>query len=194
MIFSNSEEQAIESASKVRLLLLDVDGILTDGRLYFSNSGEESKAFHSLDGHGIKMLMLTGIPVGIITGRESNIVTKRAADLGIDAICLSNHGGRQLEGSPAPVSLVAPVAQEIQGRSEIICDGGIRRGSDILKAVALGATATMGGRAYLFGLGAAGERGVDTALGFLQAELARTMALNGLTSFDEVGPHIVAPA
>jgi 3-deoxy-D-manno-octulosonate 8-phosphate phosphatase (KDO 8-P phosphatase) len=86
MIFSNSEEQAIESASKVRLLLLDVDGILTDGRLYFSNSGEESKAFHSLDGHGIKMLMLAGIPVGFITGRESNIVTKRAADLGIDIL------------------------------------------------------------------------------------------------------------
>ena len=86
MIFSNSEEQSIESASKVRLLLLDVDGILTDGRLYFSNSGEESKAFHSLDGHGIKMLMRAGIPVGIITGRESNIVTKRAADLGIDIL------------------------------------------------------------------------------------------------------------
>ena len=83
--------------------------------------------------------------------------------------------------------------QEVQGRCEIICDGGIRRGSDILKAVALGATATMGGRAYLFGLGAAGERGVDTALGFLRAELVRAMALNGLTSFDDVGPHIVAP-
>jgi 3-deoxy-D-manno-octulosonate 8-phosphate phosphatase (KDO 8-P phosphatase) len=86
MIFSNSEEQAIESASKIRLLLLDVDGILTDGRLYFSNSGEESKAFHSLDGHGIKMLMHAGIPVGIITGRKSNIITKRAADLGIDIL------------------------------------------------------------------------------------------------------------
>jgi 3-deoxy-D-manno-octulosonate 8-phosphate phosphatase (KDO 8-P phosphatase) len=85
MIFSNSEEKAIESASKVKLLLLDVDGILTDGRLYFSNSGEESKAFHSLDGHGIKML-LASIPVGIITGRKSNIVTKRAADLGIDIL------------------------------------------------------------------------------------------------------------
>ena len=86
MIFSKSEEQAIESASKIRLLLLDVDGILTDGRLYFSNSGEESKAFHSLDGHGIKMLMQAGIHVGIITGRESNIVAKRAADLGIDIL------------------------------------------------------------------------------------------------------------
>ncbi|MBL4581147.1 MAG: HAD hydrolase family protein [Gammaproteobacteria bacterium] len=86
MIFNNGEEQAIESASKIKLLLLDVDGILTDGRLYFSNSGDESKAFHSLDGHGIKMLMHAGIPVGIITGRESKIVTKRAADLGIDIL------------------------------------------------------------------------------------------------------------
>lgn len=86
MVFSDSEEQAIEAASKIKLLLLDVDGILTDGRLYFSNSGEESKAFHSLDGHGIKMLMRANIPVGIITGRDSNIVSKRAADLGIDIL------------------------------------------------------------------------------------------------------------
>ena len=86
MIFSDNEEQAIESARKIKLLLLDVDGILTDGRLYFSDSGEESKAFHSLDGHGIKMLMRSGIPVGIITGRDSKIVTKRAAELGIDIL------------------------------------------------------------------------------------------------------------
>ena len=86
MIFSNSKEQAIESASKVRLVLLDVDGILTDGRLYFSNSGEESKAFHSLDGHGIKMLKRAGVAVGIITGRKSTIVTNRASDLGIDIL------------------------------------------------------------------------------------------------------------
>lgn len=81
-----TQEQAIESARKIKLLLLDVDGILTDGRLYFSNSGEESKAFHSLDGHGIKMLIGAGIPVGIITGRDSNIVSRRAADLGIDIL------------------------------------------------------------------------------------------------------------
>ena len=86
MLFSTTEEQAIEAASKVRLLLLDVDGILSDGRLYFSNSGEEIKAFHSLDGHGIKMLMSTGIAVGIITGRTSAIGAKRAADLGIDIL------------------------------------------------------------------------------------------------------------
>ncbi len=130
----------------------------------------------------------------IVKGIQSVDDARIAADLGIDAICVSNHVGRQLEGSPAPVSLIAPIAQEIQGRSEVICDGGIRRGSDILKAVALGATATMGGRAYLSGLGAAGELGVDTALGFLRAELHRANALNRLTSFDDVGPHIVASA
>ena len=86
MHFIDNEEHSIESATKIRLLLLDVDGILTDGKLYFSNSGEESKAFHSLDGHGIKMLMRAGIPVGIITGRKSNIVTNRASDLGIDIL------------------------------------------------------------------------------------------------------------
>ena len=86
MHFRDNEEHSIKSAKKVRLLLLDVDGILTDGKLYFSNSGEESKAFHSLDGHGIKMLIRAGIPVGIITGRESNIITNRASDLGIDIL------------------------------------------------------------------------------------------------------------
>lgn len=86
MLFSVKKEQASEAASKIKLLLLDVDGILTDGRLYFSNSGEESKAFHSLDGHGIKMLMRAGVAVGIITGRTSNIVSKRASDLGIEIL------------------------------------------------------------------------------------------------------------
>ena len=86
MLFIDNEEQLIESASKIRLLLLDVDGILTDGKLYFSNSGEESKAFHSLDGHGIKMLKRAGVAVGSITGRKSTIVTNRASDLGIDIL------------------------------------------------------------------------------------------------------------
>ncbi|MEX0963594.1 MAG: phenylphosphate carboxylase subunit delta [Pseudohongiellaceae bacterium] len=86
MLFSVTKQQALEAARKIKLLLLDVDGILTDGRLYFSNSGEEIKAFHSLDGHGIKMLMNAGIAVGIITGRNSSIVAKRAADLGIEIL------------------------------------------------------------------------------------------------------------
>lgn len=70
-------------ASRIKLLLLDVDGVLTDGRLYFSNQGDEFKTFSTLDGHGIKMLQKSGVKVGIITGRTSNLVAKRAADLGI---------------------------------------------------------------------------------------------------------------
>ena len=114
-----------------------------------------------------------------------------AADLGVEAIAISNHGGRQLEGSPPPVELIAPVRDAIQDRCEVICDGGVRRGADIVKAIALGADATMGGRAHFYGLGAAGEAGVDAALGFLHAETRRALALNGLRSFTEVGPHVV---
>ena len=70
-------------ASRIKLLLLDVDGVLTDGRLYFGNQGDEFKTFSTLDGHGIKMLQKSGVTVGIITGRTSNLVAKRASDLGI---------------------------------------------------------------------------------------------------------------
>jgi len=103
-----------------------------------------------------------------------------AADAGVDAIALSNHGGRQLDGAPSTFSLVAPVADAIGGRTEIICDGGVRRGSDIVKAVAAGATAAMAGRAYLYGLGAAGERGVDRVLEWFRADMIRTMSLLGV--------------
>lgn len=81
------DKQFVEAAAKsVAMLLLDVDGVLTDGRLYFTDRGEEIKAFSTLDGHGIKMLLKSGIEVGIITGRTSTIVSKRAADLGIDLL------------------------------------------------------------------------------------------------------------
>ena len=102
-----------------------------------------------------------------------------AAERGVDAVALSNHGGRQLDGAPAAFSLVAPVADAVAGRAEVICDGGVRRGSDIAKALAAGATAAMAGRAYLYGLGAAGERGVDRVLAWLRADLVRTMSLLG---------------
>ena len=110
----------------------------------------------------------------------------RAAEAGVDAVVLSNHGGRQLDGAPATFPLIAPVADALGGRTEIVCDGGVRRGSDILKAVAAGATATMGGRAYLWGLAAAGELGVERVLTWLQADMARTMALLGVTSVGDL--------
>jgi L-lactate dehydrogenase (cytochrome) len=102
-----------------------------------------------------------------------------AADAGVDAVALSNHGGRQLDGAPTPLSLVGPVADAIGGRAEIVCDGGVRRGGDIVKAVAAGADAVMAGRAYLYGLGAAGERGVERVLDWLQRDMVRTMHLIG---------------
>ncbi len=115
-----------------------------------------------------------------------------AAEVGVEAIALSNHGGRQLDGAPAPFSLVAPVADAVGGRTEIICDGGIRRGSDIVKAVAAGATAAMAGRAYLYGLGAAGERGVDTVLGWFRADMVRTMTLLGVPSVADLDRSLLA--
>ncbi|MET0728479.1 MAG: alpha-hydroxy acid oxidase [Acidimicrobiales bacterium] len=109
-----------------------------------------------------------------------------AADAGVDAIALSNHGGRQLDGAPATFDLVAPVADAVRGRMEIICDGGVRRGSDILKAVAAGATACMAGRAYLYALGAGGERGVDRVLQWFHDDLVRTMSLLGAGTIAEL--------
>ena len=102
-----------------------------------------------------------------------------AAERGVDCVALSNHGGRQLDGAPAAFSLVAPVRDAVGDRIEIICDGGVRRGSDIVKAVAAGATAAMAGRAYLYALGAAGERGVDRVLEWFAADVVRTMSLLG---------------
>jgi L-lactate dehydrogenase (cytochrome) len=109
-----------------------------------------------------------------------------AADAGVEAIALSNHGGRQLDGAPAPFALVAPVADAVGGRVEIICDGGVRRGSDIVKAVAAGATACMAGRAYLYALGAAGERGVSRVLEWFRDDIRRTMTLLGARSVAEL--------
>lgn len=115
----------------------------------------------------------------VIKGIQTVDDARLAADAGLEAIALSNHGGRQLDGAPATFDLVAPVADAVGGRTEIICDGGVRRGSDIVKALAAGATAVMAGRAYLYALGAAGETGVDRLLEWWAADMVRTMSLLG---------------
>jgi L-lactate dehydrogenase (cytochrome) len=122
----------------------------------------------------------------VVKGIQSVEDARLAADAGVDAIALSNHGGRQLDGAPAAFTLVAPVADAVGGRTEIICDGGVRRGSDIVKAVAAGATACMAGRAYLYALGAAGERGVDRVLEWFHADVTRTMHLIGASRIDDL--------
>ena len=113
---------------------------------------------------------------GIQTVEDARI----SAEVGVEAVILSNHGGRQLDGAPAIFPLIAPVADAVGDRVEIVADGGIRRGSDIVKAIAAGATAAMAGRAYLYGLGAAGEAGVDRVLEWFASDVYRTMALLGV--------------
>jgi L-lactate dehydrogenase (cytochrome) len=115
----------------------------------------------------------------VIKGIQTVADARIAADEGVEAIALSNHGGRQLDSAPAIVDLVGPVVDAVGDAVEVLCDGGVRRGSDIVKAVALGARACMAGRAYLYGLGAAGERGVDHVLGLFDADVRRTMTLLG---------------
>jgi L-lactate dehydrogenase (cytochrome) len=116
---------------------------------------------------------------------------KRAVDAGVDGVALSNHGGRQLDGAPTPFEILPSVAEAVGDRIAILCDGGIRRGSDVVKSLALGADAVMIGRAYLYGLGAAGERGVAHALALFDADLRRTLALCGVRCIAEVGAETV---
>ena len=116
-----------------------------------------------------------------------------AVDTGADAVALSNHGGRQLDGAPAAFSLVSRVADAIGDRAAVICDGGIRRGSDIVKAVAAGASAGMAGRAYLYALAAGGERGVDRVLSWFRDDVIRTMTLLGAARVAELDRALLDP-
>lgn len=113
---------------------------------------------------------------------------KHAADIGASAIMISNHGGRQLEGCAAPFDLLPRIADAVGDRLEIILDGGVRRGSHVLKALALGAKACSIGRAYLFPLAAGGQAGVERALSLFRAEIERDMILMGCASLRDLSP------
>jgi L-lactate dehydrogenase (cytochrome) len=115
----------------------------------------------------------------VVKGIQTVADGKFARDAGATAIMISNHGGRQLDGAPAPVDCVAPLRAALGDRMELIVDGGIRRGSHVLKALALGANACSIGRGYLFALAAGGEAGVTRALTLLRSEIERDMALLG---------------
>ena len=127
----------------------------------------------------------------IIKGVQTVDDCRKAADSGATAVMLSNHGGRQLEGAPAPVDCIADVADALRDRLEIICDGGVRRGTHIVKALALGANAVSIGRAYLYTLAAGGQAGVERGLFLLQDELRRSMALLGCDSLSKLDRRYV---
>jgi len=111
---------------------------------------------------------------------------RRAVDIGATAIMVSNHGGRQLDGSRAPFDQLAEIVDAVGDRIDVICDGGIRRGSHVLKALSVGAKACSGGRMYLYALAAAGQAGVERILGRLQGEIERDMKLMGAKSVAEL--------
>ena len=127
----------------------------------------------------------------VIKGVQTVADCRNAANSGATAVMLSNHGGRQLEAAPAPVDCIADVADALHDRLEIICDGGIRRGTHIVKALAMGANACSIGRGYLYPLAAGGQAGVERGLTLLRAELERTLALLGCDSVRNLGPSFV---
>ena len=111
---------------------------------------------------------------------------KRAIDIGCTGIIVSNHGGRQLDGSRAPFDQLAEIIDAVGDKLDVVCEGGIQRGTHILKALSLGAKACSGGRLYLYALAAAGQAGVERSLGLLKQELERDMKLMGCTSIDQL--------
>jgi L-lactate dehydrogenase (cytochrome) len=127
----------------------------------------------------------------VIKGVQSVDDARKAADSGATAVMISNHGGRQLDSSPAPVDCIAEVADALRDRLEIICDGGIRRGSHVVKALALGANACSIGRGYVYALAAGGQPGVERALGLLRAEVERTLALVGCSNIGKLDKSFV---
>jgi 4-hydroxymandelate oxidase len=132
-----------------------------------------------------------GLPLlvkGIMTAEDARL----AVESGVDGVVVSNHGGRQLDGVAAGITALPEVVEAAEGRVPVLMDGGVRRGTDVLKAIALGATAVLVGRAAVWGLAAGGEQGVADVLHILREELRNAMALTGCRSVAEVGPELVA--
>jgi L-lactate dehydrogenase (cytochrome) len=123
----------------------------------------------------------------IIKGIMDAEDARRAVAMGADALVVSNHGGRQLDGAPSSVSMLPAVLEAVQGRAEVMLDSGIRCGQDILRARALGASAALVGRAWLYGLGALGEEGVTLALQIISRELQVSLALTGCNDVNALG-------
>ena len=123
-----------------------------------------------------------------LKGVMSAADARRAVEIGADAIIISNHGGRQLDGSRAPFDQLREIVDAVGGEIEIICDGGVRRGTHVLKSLCAGATAASGGRLYLYALAAAGQDGVERAIMLLKDEIERGMKLMGVTSVDQLTP------
>ncbi|MCV2872773.1 alpha-hydroxy-acid oxidizing protein [Defluviimonas sp. WL0050] len=146
---------------------------------------------HALNWDKIRKLMDMWGGKVILKGVMEAEDAQKAAEIGADAIVVSNHGGRQLDGALSSIRMVPEIAAAVGDKTEVWMDGGIRSGQDVLKAVALGAKGVMIGRAFVYGLGAMGEAGVTKALEVIHKELDTSMALCGETRLGNVGKHNV---
>ncbi|KAF0849415.1 alpha-hydroxy acid oxidase [Nocardia caishijiensis] len=159
----------------------------------FANPAEHAKAEfdHGLDWSVVDWLRsVSPLPI-LLKGVMTDIDAVRAVDAGADGIIVSNHGGRQLDGVPATLAVLPEIADAVSGRVPVLLDGGIRRGRDVLAALALGADAVLLGRPILHGLAVDGSRGVTDVLRIVLDELTDAMALAGLRSIADVGPDLV---
>jgi L-lactate dehydrogenase (cytochrome) len=125
---------------------------------------------------------------GILDVEDARI----AAKSGAAALVVSNHGGRQLDGAPSSISALPPIVEAVGSSLEVLFDGGVRSGQDIMRAIALGARACLSGRAYIYGLGAGGQAGVARAIEIMRNELNVSMALTGINSIGEIDRRVIA--
>jgi isopentenyl diphosphate isomerase/L-lactate dehydrogenase-like FMN-dependent dehydrogenase len=121
---------------------------------------------------------------GVLTAEDC----RKALDLGCDGVVISNHGGRQLEGAPATIQVLPEIAAAVGDQMEVLLDSGVRRGGDVLRALALGAKAVLVGRPYIWGLALGGQDGVSHMLELLRAEMVRSMQLLGCASVHDLDP------
>ncbi|GAX72777.1 hypothetical protein CEUSTIGMA_g233.t1 [Chlamydomonas eustigma] len=133
---------------------------------------------------------VTSLPI-ILKGVMSPLDAQRAMSCGVNAIVVSNHGGRQLDHAPTSLDVLPAVLEAVQGRIPVIVDGGIRRGTDVLKALALGASAVLLGRPVLYGLALDGEHGVARVLNILKQEFKLAMALTGCSKLSDISPDLI---
>lgn len=169
-------------------LPVDLKGSVTKG----AKPGAHFKQ-DDLDDDGIKLLRDMWPGKLVLKGILHPDDARKALALGADGIVVSNHGGRSLDGSIAAIDALSAIVEAVGGKMTIFVDSGVRRGSDIVKARALGADMVMVGRATLYGLAAAGEAGVSRALTLLADETGRTLAMLGVTGWQDVGPQMLGP-